>query len=67
MDGTTAFAAPWEDWDAEQDASRAHRDARRLRLQLRWVVGLVALATAVVGLAIAIGPVAGAAGGCGGG
>jgi hypothetical protein len=54
MDETAALAAPSE-------------DARRLRLQLRWVVGLVALAAAVVGLAIAIGPVAGAAGGCGGG
>ncbi|MDX6213963.1 MAG: hypothetical protein QOF82_3050 [Frankiales bacterium] len=42
-------------------------DARRVRVQLRWLGGLVALALAAVGLAIAVGPMAGAAGGCGGG
>jgi fatty acid desaturase len=58
------------DWDVEQDAQRAQqaqRDARRVRVQLRWVVGLVALAAAAVGSALWMGPVAGAAGGCGGG
>jgi hypothetical protein len=67
MSETAQQAAPMEDWPAELDDQAAARDARRLRVQLRRVIGLVLLAAAAILLIIAIGPAAGAAGGCGGG
>ena len=48
-------------------AGLADRNARRVRVQTRWVIGLVLLAAAAMLLLIYVDPAAGAAGGCGGG